>query len=123
MHADDILSAVGSIVGSYPQNDQPRVRQTLASTLTGIIYQRLLPREVKRGEAPGSAGRVPAVGTLFANTAVRNILRSGDWSKLGSYLGRATGGIGYRECLSVLAGAHAISEDTRQEELKRLADN
>lgn len=120
MHADDILSAIGRIVGSYPQNDQPRVRQALAATLSGIGYQRLLPRAAKRGATPGSEGRVPAIETLWANTAVRSILRTGDWSKLGSYLGRATGGIGYKECLSVLAGAGAISEDTRQMELQRL---
>jgi twitching motility protein PilT len=120
MHADDILSAVGRLVGSYPQNEQPRVRQALAATLSGIVYQRLLPRTLKKGAAPGSSGRVPAVETLYASMAVKTILRSGDWSKLGSYLGRATGGVGYKECLSVLAGANAISEDTRREELLRL---
>ena len=112
LHAEDALSALLRIVGSYTQADQPRIRQSLASTITGVLYQRLLPRV--------SGGRVPCCETLWANTAVRTILRAGELSKLGTYGGRATGGIGYKECLLDLRQSGAISEQTLQDELHRL---
>ncbi len=113
LHSDDALSAITRIIGTFPSSDQPRIRQSLAATLTGVLYQRLLPR---RG-----GGRVPCVETLWANTAVRNILRSGDLGKLGSYVGRATGGIGYRECLVDLRSFDHIDADVLAQEQARLA--
>lgn len=113
LHSDDALSAINRIIGTFPNADQPRIRQSLAATLTGVLYQRLLPR---RG-----GGRVPCVETLWANTAVRTILRSGDLSKLASYVGRATGGIGYRECLVDLRSFDHIDADVLAQEQARLA--
>lgn len=114
LHSDDALSAILRVVGTYAPDEQPRVRQSLAATLSGVLYQRLLPRQGPDG------GRIPCVETLWANTAVRAIVRSGDLSKLGSYIGRATGGVGYRECLTDLRSFNEIDEDTVQAELKRL---
>jgi twitching motility protein PilT len=113
LHSDDALSAINRIIGTFPNADQPRIRQSLAATLSGVIYQRLLPR---RG-----GGRVPCVETMFANTAVRTILRSGDLGKLASYVGRATGGIGYRECLVDLRSFDHIDADVLNQEQARLA--
>lgn len=113
LHSDDALSAINRIIGTFPNADQPRIRQSLAATLSGVMYQRLLP---KRG-----GGRVPCVETLWANTAVRTILRSGDLGKLGSYVGRATGGIGYRECLVDLHSFNKIEADVLAQEQARLA--
>jgi twitching motility protein PilT len=113
VHSDDALSAINRIIGTFPTADQPRIRQSLAATITGVVYQRLLPR---RG-----GGRVPCVETLWANTAVRTILRSGDLSKLGSYVGRATGGISYRECLVDLRSFDHIEADVLAQEQARMA--
>ncbi len=113
VHSDDALSAILRIVGTYTPDDQPRIRQSLAATLAGVLFQRLLPRR-------GQEGRVPCVETLWANTAVRAIVRSGDMSKLGSYVGRATGGLGYRECLTDLHSFNEIDEDVFHQEIRRL---
>lgn len=113
LHAEDVLSSIGRIVGSYPQDEQPRVRHSLAATLSGIVYQRLLPK--RSGE-----GRIPAVETLWTNTAVRTILRTGDFGKITSYIGRAAGSVTYRECLADLRSFNEISEDTLNSEVMRL---
>lgn len=112
LHADDPLAAILRVVGTFPPDDQPRIRQSLAATLTGVVFQRLL-----RGR---EGGRVPCVETLWANTAVKAIVRSGDLGKLGSYTGRATGGVAYRECLTDLRSFNEITEEIVQQEIRRL---
>lgn len=112
LHSDDCISALNRIIGTFPMEDQPRIRMALAGTLTGVLFQRLLPTP--------SGGRVPCVESLWASTAVRSIVRAGDLSKLTSYVGRATGGIGYRECLTDLLRRRAIARDVHDAELSRL---
>jgi len=114
LHADDPLAAILRVVGTFPPDDQPRIRQSLSATLTGVVFQRLLPRLSKEG------GRVPCVESLWATTAVKAIVRGGDMGKLASYTGRATGGVGYRDCLLDLRSFNEISEETLQAELHRL---
>ncbi|GEM_PF-1174273 len=112
LHADDALSAITRIVGSFPPNEQGRIRQSLAGVLAGVVFQRLLPST--------SGGRSPCVETLWPTTAVRTIIRGGDLGKLGTYLGSAGGGLGYRECLRQLASAGVISKETAEHEEARL---
>jgi twitching motility protein PilT len=112
LHADDALSAVTRIIGSFPPNDQPRIRQSLAGTLSGVVFQRLLPSK--------SGGRTPCVETMWPNTAVRTIIRAGDLGKLGTYLGPATGGITYRECLKRLLASGTVSREVAEQEENRL---
>jgi len=113
LHAEDPIAAITRLIGSFPVEAQPRIKQALASTLVGVLYQRLLPRV--------GGGRVPCVETLWVNTAVRTILRQGDLSKLNSYVGKATGGIGYREYLTALGRDHAISQEVQDMEVARLS--
>ena len=112
LHSDDALSALLRIVGSFTPAEQPRIRQSLAATLSGIMFQRLLPR--------AKGGRVPCTETLWANTAVRAIVRSGEMGKLASYVGRPTGGLGYRDCLVELNRVGVIESQVMQDELHRL---
>lgn len=112
LHSDDALSAILRIVGSFTPAEQPRIRQSFAATLSAVVFQRLLPR--------AKGGRVPCVETLFANTAVRAILRSGEMGKLASYVGRPTGGLGYKDCLIELNRVGVIDQSVFQGELHRL---
>jgi twitching motility protein PilT len=62
------VSAVDTIdrfVELFPPHRQRQARAALASTLRGIVSQRLLPRA-------GGRGRVPAVEVLVVNTRVRD---------------------------------------------------
>ena len=112
LHAEDTLSAITRVIGTFPDNAQPRIRQALASTLVGVLYQRLLPKV--------GGGRVPCVETLWVNTAVRTILRVGDLSKMASYVGRATGGRSYRDSLAELGRDRLISTETQDAEIARI---
>jgi twitching motility protein PilT len=112
LHADDALGAIARLVGSFPPEQQPRIRQGLANVLNGIVFQRLLPTV--------SGGRAPAVETMWPNTAVRTILRSGDLGKLGTYVGSPTGGIRYQDSLGALLRDGKITRDTHDAEIARL---
>ncbi len=115
LHAEDPLAAITRVIGSFPDTAQPRIRQALASTLVGVLFQRLLPRV--------GGGRTPCVETMWVNTAVRTILRVGDLSKMASYIGKATGGRSFRESLSELGRARLISSETQDIENARLASS
>jgi len=58
---------IDRIIDSFPASQQGQARFQLASTLVGIISQRLIPRI--------EGGRIPATEILLANSAVRNLIR------------------------------------------------
>jgi len=112
LHADDVFACINRIVGSFPTEEQSRIRQSLASVLQGIVFQRLLPSV--------DGGRVPAVETIWPNTAVRSIIRGGDITKLGSYIGKSAGGTSYRECLHELLDDGRISREVFTEQMSNM---
>jgi len=67
LHTNSASQAIDRIVDVLPENQKNQARLQLASTLIGIVSQRLVPR-VK-------GGRVPACEVLIANNAVRNLIR------------------------------------------------
>src|SRR5205823_9175019 len=44
LHTNDVAQALDRIVDVFPPEQQTQVRVQLAAALTGIVYQRLLPR-------------------------------------------------------------------------------
>ncbi len=70
LHTPDAPGAVDRIIDVFPSHQQPQIRTQLASTLQAVIAQILLPRKT-------GGGRVPAVELLIANSAVRNLIRTG----------------------------------------------
>jgi twitching motility protein PilT len=83
----------------------------LSGTLNGVLYQRLLPGA--RG------GRIPCVESIWPNHGMRNNLRSGELSKLMTYVGPQTGVL-YRDHLALLTREGKISQQTAEEEMARL---
>jgi twitching motility protein PilT len=67
MHTNSASQTIDRIVDVLPENQKTQARLQLASTLIGIVSQRLVPR-IK-------GGRVPACEVLIANNAVRNLIR------------------------------------------------
>lgn len=112
LHTDDAISAISRIIGSFDMADQARIRQSLAGTLNGVLYQRLLPA--------ANGGRLPCVEVMWPQGAVRTILRGGDLSKLPTYLGPSTGGIVYRDCLNELSKGGWIARPVFDAEQARL---
>ncbi|GIW67144.1 MAG: twitching motility protein PilT [Candidatus Parcubacteria bacterium] len=67
LHTNSASQTIDRIVDILPENQKNQARLQLASTLIGVVSQRLVPRI--RG------GRVPACEVLIANNAVRNLIR------------------------------------------------
>jgi len=70
LHTPDAPGAVDRCIDVFPSHQQPQIRTQLANTLQAVIAQILLPQ--KSGE-----GRIPAVELLIANSAMRNLIRTG----------------------------------------------
>ncbi len=67
LHTNSAAQTIDRIVDVLPENQKNQGRLQLASTLIGIVSQRLVPR-IK-------GGRVPACEVLIANNAIRNLIR------------------------------------------------
>jgi twitching motility protein PilT len=67
LHTNNAAQTIDRIIDAFPPVQQNQIRAQLASTLIGIISQRLVPRV--------SGGLIPAVEVMIANPAVRNLIR------------------------------------------------
>src|SRR3954467_2276240 len=79
LHTNDVAQALDRIVDVFPAEQQPQIRVQLANTLSGICYQRLLPRQ--NGE-----GLTAAYEVMVATSAVRNLVREGKTNQLRNVL-------------------------------------
>jgi twitching motility protein PilT len=82
LHTNDTAQALDRIVDVFPGEQQSQIRVQLANALTGIVYQRLLPRT--------GGGRVAAYEVLIATSAVRNLIREGKTRQLRNVLATAS---------------------------------
>ncbi len=69
LHTNSAAQSIDRIVDAFPAYQQTQIRIQLASTLKGIVSQRLLPRL--------GGGRIPAVEVLIGTPAVANNIREG----------------------------------------------
>lgn len=67
LHTNSASQTIDRIIDSFTSEQQGQVVSQLASTLVGIISQRLLPRL--------SGGRIPALEIMIVNPAIRNLIR------------------------------------------------
>jgi twitching motility protein PilT len=74
LHTNDASQALDRIIDVFPSERRDQIQIQLASSLQGVISQRLLP-------AVGG-GRVAAYEVLVANEAVRNLVREGKTRQL-----------------------------------------
>jgi twitching motility protein PilT len=74
LHTNDTAQALDRIVDVFPSDRQAQIRVQLANALTGIVYQRLVPR--------AGGGLVAAYEVLVANSAVRNLVKEGKTNQL-----------------------------------------
>ena len=69
-HAPNAAQAVERIVDLFPYNERYLVQMRMASLLSAVLCQILVPR------AKGS-GRIAAVEIMLVNTAIKNLIREG----------------------------------------------
>ncbi len=67
LHTNNAAQTIDRIIDSFPANQQSQIKAQLASSLQGIVSQRLVPRV--------DGGRIPATEILLANAAIRNLIR------------------------------------------------
>lgn len=67
LHTNNAAQTIDRIIDSFRADQQAQIRTQLASTLIGIMSQRLIPRI--------QGGLIPAVEILIANSAIRNLIR------------------------------------------------
>lgn len=67
LHTNNAAQTIDRIIDSFASAQQSQIRAQLASTLIGIVSQRLIPRV--------SGGLIPAVEVMIANPAIRNLIR------------------------------------------------
>jgi twitching motility protein PilT len=67
LHTNSASQTIDRIVDTFPAEQQGQIVSQLASTLVGIVSQRLLPRL--------SGGRIPALEIMLVNSAIRNLIR------------------------------------------------
>jgi twitching motility protein PilT len=67
LHANSAAQTVDRIIDSFPADQQDQIRLQLASSLLGILSQRLVPRV--------SGGLIPAFELLLNTPAIANLIR------------------------------------------------
>ncbi len=67
LHTNNAAQTIDRVIDSFPAAQQSQIRAQLASTLIGIVSQRLVPRI--------NGGLIPAVEVMLNNSAVRNLIR------------------------------------------------
>jgi twitching motility protein PilT len=67
LHTNSASQTIDRIIDVFPEDDKSQVRLQLASVITAVVSQRLLPAE--------DGGRLPAVEVMIANSAIRNSIR------------------------------------------------
>ena len=79
LHTIGADKTIDRIIDVFPPNQQQQIRVQLAAVLECVVSQQLLKR------ADGK-GRVAALEVLFANNAVRNLIREGKTFQLPSVM-------------------------------------
>lgn len=67
LHTNSAAQTIDRIIDAFPEHQQQQIRQQLASSLSAVVCQRLVPAI--------AGGRIPAVEILLSNAAVRNSIR------------------------------------------------
>lgn len=120
LHTNSASQSIDRIVDSFPPHQQGQIRAQLASTLKGIVSQRLLPKI--------NGGRIPAVEVLVGTAAVASNIRDGKTHLIDSVIqtSQEVGMITLEASLAALVHAGSISLETgksfamHQEEFLRL---
>jgi twitching motility protein PilT len=105
LHTNDTAQALARIIDVFPAEQQAQVRTQLAAGLTGIVYQRLIPRI--------GGGLVAAHEVLVATYPVRNLIKEGKTHQLRNSLvtGHKDGMVTFEQSLSVLIRAGVVTEE------------
>jgi twitching motility protein PilT len=105
LHTNDTAQALDRIVDVFPTDRRDQIQVQLASTLRGVIYQRLIPRI--------GGGLVGAYEIMVCTNAVKNLVREGKTRQLRNVVttARADGMQTLEQNLSELIALGIISDE------------
>ncbi len=83
LHTNSAPATIDRIIDVFPAEQQDQIRIQLASVISGVLTQQLLPKK-------NEEGRVASFEIMIATPAIRNIIREGKTSQL--YSAIQTGG-------------------------------
>ena len=83
LHTNSAPATIDRIIDVFPPGQQDQIRIQLASVISGVIAQQLMPKK-------NESGRVASFEIMVATAAIRNIIREGKTSQL--YSAIQTGG-------------------------------
>jgi len=78
LHTNNAAQTVDRIIDVFPSHQQNQVRMQLASIITAVVSQRLIPKI--------GGGRVVATEVMVATPAIRNLIREGKAYQLDSVI-------------------------------------
>jgi len=105
LHTNNAAQSIDRIIDIFPPGQQEQIRMQLASSLTGVFSQRLIPRI--------SGGLVPAFELLIANNAVANLIREKRTHEINTVIetGLEHGMIDMNRCLADLVRRGEITSE------------
>lgn len=108
LHTNSASQTIERIIDSFPPNQQSQIRNQLASTISGVVSQRLIPGI--------QGGLVPAVEVMIATSAVRTLIRDNKPQQLDLAIetGQDIGMISMDKSLADLVRRKEISLDRAQ---------
>jgi twitching motility protein PilT len=103
LHTNDTAQALSRMIDVFPAEQQAQIRTQLSAALSGIVYQRLIPRI--------GGGLIAAYEVLVANSAIRNLIKDGKTHQLRNSLvtGQKEGMVTFEQSLSSLVQAGLVS--------------
>ena len=116
VHTNDAVQSIDRLVDVFPGEEQPQIRTLLALSLTGVVYQRLIPRI--------GGGVVPAFEVMVVNNPLRNLIREGRTSQMRNQLvvGQAEGMLTLEQSLSELVELGLVSHQDAVAHARHPAD-
>jgi twitching motility protein PilT len=79
LHTTGAAETINRIVDVFPTNQQAQIRTQLAATIVAVISQALVP-------TMDGKGRIAAFELMFANDAIRALMRKGETFKINSHI-------------------------------------
>jgi len=106
LHTSNAAQTIQRILDFYDEEERKQVRLGLASCLTAVISQRLVPKATGKGV-------VPAIEVLIKTPIVRKLLEEDKIEKVGSAIeaGQADGMMSFNQCLLGLVNDGRITEE------------
>ena len=103
LHTNDTAQSLARVIDVFPAEQQSQVRVQLAAALSGVVYQRLVPRT--------GGGLIAAHEVLVATSAVRNLIKEGKTHQLRNALvtGQREGMVTFEQSVSALVRGGIIA--------------